>query len=57
LDFREDKHLRHLDPWVNPVTGERGKILELPWTNPSGRATAELTALVGSAVTGFLTAG
>ena len=33
--------------WENPVTGERATILELPWTNPEGRAVAELTALVG----------
>ena len=36
----------------NPVTGERAKILELPWKNPEGRATAELTALVGARVIG-----
>jgi quercetin dioxygenase-like cupin family protein len=36
--------------WENPVTGERATILELPWTNPEGRAVAELTALVGSRV-------
>jgi hypothetical protein len=58
--------LRHPDPnsppglrpivvgevWENPLTGERGKILELPWTNPAGRATAELTAIVGAQVVG-----
>jgi quercetin dioxygenase-like cupin family protein len=38
--------------WENPVTGERAKILELTHTNPEGRATAELTALVGSRVVG-----
>jgi quercetin dioxygenase-like cupin family protein len=38
--------------WENPVTGERGTILELPNTNPEGRATAELTALVGARVVG-----
>jgi quercetin dioxygenase-like cupin family protein len=38
--------------WENPVTGERATILELPWTNPEGRAVAELTALVGSRVAG-----
>jgi quercetin dioxygenase-like cupin family protein len=38
--------------WENPVTGERGTILELPDTNPEGRATAELTALVGARVVG-----
>jgi mannose-6-phosphate isomerase-like protein (cupin superfamily) len=36
----------------NPVTGERAIILELPWKNPEGRATAELTALVGARVVG-----
>ena len=33
--------------WVNPVTRERATILERTWDNPEGRATAELTALVG----------
>ena len=33
----------------NPVTGERALILELPWENPAGRGTAELTALAGGA--------
>jgi quercetin dioxygenase-like cupin family protein len=36
----------------NPVTRERAMILELPWQNPEGRATAELTALVGARVIG-----
>src|ERR1700694_2710594 len=36
----------------NPVTRERATILELPFRNPEGRATAELTALVGSRVAG-----
>jgi quercetin dioxygenase-like cupin family protein len=36
--------------WENPVTGERAAILELPYENPEGRATAELTALVGPRV-------
>ena len=36
----------------NPVTRERATILELPFANPDGRATAELTALVGSRVVG-----
>jgi hypothetical protein len=35
--------------WENPVTGERATILELSYMNPKGRATAELTALVGRA--------
>jgi quercetin dioxygenase-like cupin family protein len=38
--------------WENPVTGERGTILELPYANPEGRATVELTALVGARVVG-----
>src|SRR5215467_13341732 len=38
--------------WENPVTGERATILERPWDNPAGRATAELTALVGARVMG-----
>ena len=38
--------------WENPVTGERGTILELPYANPEGRAVAELTALVGARVAG-----
>jgi quercetin dioxygenase-like cupin family protein len=36
----------------NPVTRERATILELPFTNPEGRASAELTALVGARVAG-----
>ncbi len=38
--------------WENPVTKERATILERPWDNPAGRATAELTALVGARVVG-----
>jgi hypothetical protein len=38
--------------WENPVTGERATILERPWDNPAGRATTELTALVGARVMG-----
>ena len=38
--------------WENPVTGERATILELPYENPEGRVTAELTALVGARVMG-----
>src|SRR6266516_2613044 len=38
--------------WENPATGERATILVLPWKNPEGRATAELTALVGARVMG-----
>jgi quercetin dioxygenase-like cupin family protein len=36
----------------NPVTGERATILELPFENQEGRATAELTALVGARAVG-----
>ena len=38
--------------WENPATKERATILELPHTNPEGRVTAELTALVGARVMG-----
>jgi hypothetical protein len=38
--------------WANPVTRERASILERTWDNPEGRATAELTALVGARVMG-----
>jgi quercetin dioxygenase-like cupin family protein len=38
--------------WENPITKERATILERPWDNPEGRATAELTALVGARVVG-----
>jgi len=38
--------------WKNPVTGERATILERPWDNPAGRATAEMTAPVGARVVG-----
>ena len=38
--------------WENPVTGERATILERPWDNAAGRATAELIALVGARVMG-----
>src|SRR5215468_3440628 len=38
--------------WENPVTRERAQLLELPYKNPEGRATAELTALVGARVVG-----
>jgi quercetin dioxygenase-like cupin family protein len=40
------------ETWENPITGERVKVLELPTKNPEGRATAELTALVGARVVG-----
>lgn len=38
--------------WENPVTRERGTILELPYNNPEGRLTVELTALAGARVVG-----
>jgi mannose-6-phosphate isomerase-like protein (cupin superfamily) len=38
--------------WENPVTRERATILERTWDNSVGRATAELTALVGARVVG-----
>ncbi len=38
--------------WENPVAGERAMILELPWENQAGRATAELTARAGARVVG-----
>jgi hypothetical protein len=34
------------------VTRERATILERPWDNPAGRATAELIALIGGRVVG-----
>jgi mannose-6-phosphate isomerase-like protein (cupin superfamily) len=36
----------------NPITRERVTILERPWDNAVGRATAELSALVGARVAG-----
>ena len=33
--------------WENPVSRERATILELPFRNPEGRTTAELTAAHG----------
>ncbi len=38
--------------WDNPVNRERLAILERPWDNPEGRATLEMTALVGARVAG-----
>jgi quercetin dioxygenase-like cupin family protein len=38
--------------WENPVTRERATLLEFPNNNPEGRASAELTALVGARVVG-----
>ena len=37
---------------MNPVTGERAKVLGSPWQNAQGRVVAELTALVGARVAG-----
>ncbi len=37
---------------TNPVTLERGVIVELPWLNDEGRAVADLTALPGARVVG-----
>jgi quercetin dioxygenase-like cupin family protein len=36
----------------NPVTRERATVIELPWSNPEGRAVGELTALPGARVVG-----
>jgi quercetin dioxygenase-like cupin family protein len=44
-----DKNRRGLG---EPCHRERATILERPWDNPAGRATAELTALVGARVVG-----
>lgn len=38
--------------WENPVTGERGKILELPSQNTENRVRVELTARAGARVVG-----
>jgi len=40
------------DVLENPVTRERVTILEAPWSNPEGRAVAEMTALPGARVVG-----
>ena len=47
--------LRPIEPGevlTNPVTLERGVIVELPWLNDERRAVAELTALPGARVVG-----
>jgi hypothetical protein len=63
---RQDPSVSHPDPngppdltpirvgdvLENHVTGERSITLELPWENEQGRASAELTALVGARVVG-----
>jgi quercetin dioxygenase-like cupin family protein len=38
--------------WEQPVTGERARVVEIPWENPDGRLVADLTALVGARVAG-----
>lgn len=38
--------------WANPITGEYGRVLELPWHNQQGRLVAELRALAGARVMG-----
>src|SRR6516225_9470557 len=38
--------------WKNPVTLERGVILDLPWLNDEGRAVGELTAVSGTRLVG-----
>jgi quercetin dioxygenase-like cupin family protein len=38
--------------WENPVNREQLTILERPWDSPEGRATFEMTALVGARVVG-----
>jgi len=38
--------------WENPVTLERGVIVDLPWLNDEGRAVADLTAVPGTRVVG-----
>jgi len=38
--------------WENPITRERGTLLELPHHNPEGRLVGELLALVGARVIG-----
>lgn len=66
LEPARSSHKSHPDPngpidlrpvvvgevWEEPVTGEHARILELPWDNPEGRVTAELTARVGARVMG-----
>jgi quercetin dioxygenase-like cupin family protein len=44
--------IREGEVFENPVTRERATLLELPFSNPEERATAELTALVGARVVG-----
>jgi quercetin dioxygenase-like cupin family protein len=44
--------LRPGEVFENPVTRERGTVIEPPWQNPDGRLTAEFTALVGARVVG-----
>ena len=54
-DPRASPDTRPIEPgevWDNPVTLERGVLVELPWLNTEGRAVAELTALPGARVAG-----
>jgi quercetin dioxygenase-like cupin family protein len=47
--------LRPIEPGEvleNPVTLERAVVVELPWSNPEGRAVGELTAMPGARVVG-----
>jgi quercetin dioxygenase-like cupin family protein len=44
--------IRDGEVFENPVTRERATILELPFSNPEQRATAEMVALVGARVAG-----
>jgi quercetin dioxygenase-like cupin family protein len=49
----EDRTPIHVgEVWENPITRERATIVELPYRNQGGRATAELTVLVGGRVLG-----
>ena len=54
-DLASPPDTRPIEPgeeWDNPVTLERGVIVELPWSNDEGRAVADLTALPGARVAG-----
>src|SRR5687768_4431995 len=54
-DLAAPPDTRPIEPgevWDNPVTLERGVIVELPWLNDARRAIADLTALPGARVAG-----
>jgi quercetin dioxygenase-like cupin family protein len=54
-DLTAPPDTRPIEPgeiWENPVTLERGVIVELPWLTDEGRAVADLTALPGARVAG-----